>query len=305
RKGGVRAVYRNENTITDLFGSTPEYFPIRSLTIEHGRNFSPAEMQTKAMVAVLGYEVAQTLFGESQAVGKTVRVNGRALEVIGVQKRMGAVPFGNRDDQIVVPIATAMRRLFRSERIHSMSAQCVSVDKMVEAEEEVIRIMDAALKRNPEESPSVRIFNQADLLESASQQSSFLTMLLGGIAVVSLVVGGIGVMNIMLVSVTERTREIGVRRALGAKRKDILYQFLIESVTLCLVGGIVGIGSGIGVSLWMGMSPDAGGLGFPMLLSPDSMLISFASSAVIGITFGIYPALNASLLDPITALRHE
>jgi ABC-type antimicrobial peptide transport system permease subunit len=165
--------------------------------------------------------------------------------------------------------------------------------------------MNEALKHGPEDPPAVRIFNQGDLIESANQQSALLTSLLAGIALVSLIVGGIGVMNIMLVSVTERTREIGIRRALGAKRKDVLYQFLIESVTLCLVGGVAGVLMGIAVSLWMGSPAESGGLGFPMLLSPEAMAVSFASSAVVGVFFGIYPAMNASLLDPITALRHE
>jgi ABC-type antimicrobial peptide transport system permease subunit len=305
RNGDVRVEYGNENTVTEIYGSTPDYFEVRNLTIEQGRNFTESEMQQKAMVTVLGWEVADALFGGKNPVGKTIRVNGRALEVIGVQKKMGAVPFGNRDDQIVIPITTAMRRLYRSLYVRSISAQCVSVDKMRDAEEEVIRIIGKAHKTKPGDPDPVRIFNQADLLETASAQSTVLTMLLAGIAVVSLIVGGIGVMNIMLVSVTERTREIGIRRAIGAKRKDILYQFLIESVTLCLVGGLLGIGMGIGVGIWMSMPADAGGFGFPMLLSPQAMGVSFASSAVIGIFFGIYPAMRASALDPIVALRHE
>jgi ABC-type antimicrobial peptide transport system permease subunit len=149
------------------------------------------------------------------------------------------------------------------------------------------------------------VFNQADLSESAAEQSAFLTMLLAGIALVSLIVGGIGIMNIMLVSVTERTREIGIRKAIGAKRKDILYQFLIESVALSLVGGIIGIGIGVGTSLWMARAQDEGGFGFPMMLSLPPIVVSFAFSALVGIFFGIYPAMKASRLDPIDALRYE
>jgi putative ABC transport system permease protein len=304
-KSGARVVYRNQNSVTDVWGSTPNYFQIRSLSIEQGRNFTPAEMENKAMVTVLGWDVWNTLFLGAPAVGKTIRINGREFKVIGVQKRVGASPFGNRDDQVVIPLLTSMRRLYHSEKLSDMSAECVSVEKMHDAEDEVTSIMNEALKHGPEDPPGVRIFNQGDLIESANQQSQLLTSLLAGIALVSLIVGGIGVMNIMLVSVTERTREIGIRRALGAKRKDVLYQFLIESVTLCLVGGVVGVLMGIGVSLWMGSPAESGGLGFPMLLSPEAMAVSFASSAVVGVFFGIYPAMNASLLDPITALRHE
>lgn len=304
RRGGVRVVYRNRNHVTEAYGSTPEYFPIRSLSIEHGRSFNEMEMSSRAMVAVLGWEVANELFRGSQAVGKTIRVNGRQFKVIGVQKRMGAVPFGNRDDQVVMPIGTAMRRLFFAEKIGSLSAECVSVEQMKEAEQEVIGIMNEVFEHEPGDPDAVRIFNQGDLIESANQQSGFLTMLLAGVALVSLIVGGIGVMNIMIVSVTERTREIGIRRAIGAKRKDILYQFLIESIALCLIGGFIGVVLGVGISLWMGMPADAGGPGFPMQLAPDAIVMSFASSAIVGIFFGIYPAVSASFLTPLKALRH-
>jgi putative ABC transport system permease protein len=305
RNSSIRVEYRNENTVTDVYGSTPEYFAVRNLTLAEGRSYNAAEMAQKARVAVLGSEVAETLFRRSPAVGKSIRINGKSFLVVGVQKPMGAAPFGNRDDQVTIPITTAMRRLFRAERIRSISVQAVSLERMKDAEEEIFRVMARAHKLKPGDPPDIRISNQADLIESASEQSVFLTMLLAGIALVSLIVGGIGIMNIMLVSVTERTREIGIRKAIGAKRRDILSQFLIESVTLCLLGGLVGIGIGIGVAFWMGRPAAEGGLGFPMLVSLPPVVASFCSAALVGIFFGTYPAVIASRLDPIEALRHE
>ena len=201
-----------------------------------------------------------------------------------------------------------MRRLFRARRlrqIQRISAQAVSADRLADAEEEIYRLMAGAHRLKLDDPPDIRIHTQTDLIETASEQGTFLTMLLAGIATVSLVVGGIGIMNIMLVSVTERTREIGIRRAVGARRRDILSQFLIESVTLCLFGGLLGVGTGIAVSLWMAAPSSAGGLAFPMLLSVPSMIAAFSSSALVGLFFGIYPAMKASALDPIQALRHE
>lgn len=302
-----RIKYRNQNTVSEVNGSTPEYFQVRNLTIEQGRIFTNAEVERRARVIVLGADVARDLFGEIAPVGKSVKVMGQTFQVIGVLKRQGAMPFANRDDDVTVPISTAMRRLFGTERdrVRGLSCQAVSMEKMRDAEEEIREIIRRTHKLGPDSPADVRVHNQADVMESANEQSSFLTMLLAGIALVSLVVGGIGIMNIMLVSVTERTREIGIRKALGAKRKHILYQFLIESVTLSLGGGLIGIGLAFGVSYWMGMSPDAGGLGFPMLITIAPIVVSFVFSALVGIFFGLYPAVKASGLNPIQALRHE
>jgi len=304
-RGSGQMKFQNQNTRTSVYGSTPEYFEIRNLPLADGKYFTDADVKAKAKVVVLGDSVRETLFGSLQAVGKHVKINGQNFKVIGVIRKRGGGGFRNADDQVTVPISTALLRLFGSEFINSMSVQAVSEGKMLAAEEEVVRAIAKAHRQQPNEEPDVRVFNQADMLETANQQSGFLTMLLAGIALVSLVVGGIGIMNIMLVSVTERTREIGVRKAIGAKRKDVLYQFLIESVTLSLAGGVIGIGTGIGVSLWMARPQDEGGFGFPMLLSPGPMIVSFCFAALVGIFFGIYPAMKASRLDPIVALRYE
>ena len=305
RAQGVRVEYRNANTTTEVNGSTPDIFRVRNLTIAEGRAFTNAENEQKARVAVLGHEVAQTLFGGSGGIGASILVNGRAFKVVGIQKKMGEVPFANRDDQITIPILTAMRRLFRSDRIRSISAQAASVESMRDAEEEVHRLMRKARKLAADAPSPVRVFNQADLLETASEQGAVLTMLLSGVAMVSLVVGGIGIMNIMLVTVTERTREIGIRRAIGARRSHILLQFLTEAIVLSCVGGLLGIAMGAGLTYWLGKPPAEGGMGVATWLSVSAITVSFSSAAFVGVFFGIYPAMKASALDPIEALRHE
>jgi putative ABC transport system permease protein len=307
RGAKARVKFANNNTLTDVTGTTPEYFQIRSMSIEDGRLFTREEVERRARVAVLGSEVWETLFGKKSPIGKQIRINGQSFEVVGRLKTQGAMPFANKDDEIAIPISTAMRRLYgaNQDEIRSMSVQAVSGDRMKDLEEEIYQIIGRAHKLKPGDPPDVRIHNQADLIESADEQSSFLTMLLAGVALVSLVVGGIGIMNIMLVSVTERTREIGIRKALGAKRKHVLYQFLIESVTLSLGGGLLGVIFGIGVSWWMALPQAEGGAGFPMLMTLPPILISFGFAGFVGVFFGIYPAVKASGLNPIEALRYE
>jgi len=304
-RGNGTVKFQNQNTRTTVYGATPDYFEVRNLPLAEGKIFDWDDVKQKAKVAVIGDTVRETLFGSLQAIGKYIKVNGQNFKVIGIITKRGSTGFRSADDQITVPYTTAMRRVFGVEYLSGMSIQAKSADKMGEAQEEIIAAVAKAHKQHEGDPPDVRIFNQADLSESAAQQSSFLTMLLAGIAAVSLIVGGIGIMNIMLVSVTERTREIGIRKAIGAKRKDILYQFLIESVTLSLIGGLIGIGLGVGGSLWMGRAADEGGLGFPMMLSVTPMVVSFVFSALVGVFFGIYPAMKASRLDPIEALRYE
>jgi len=304
-RGSVTVKYGNENTKTTVYGTGPDYFAIRNLPLESGTKFTEDDIKRRAKVAVLGAEVKDTLFGRQDPVGRTIRLNGQSFRVLGTIKYRGGGGFRNPDDQVVVPVTTAMRRVFGQDYLNAITAQAVTESKMFQAQEEIMQVLARQHKLRPDEEPDVRVFNQADITESANQQSAFLTMLLAGIALVSLIVGGIGIMNIMLVSVTERTREIGIRKAIGAKRRDILYQFLIESITLSLVGGIIGILFGIGVSLWMGTPSTSGGLGFPMLLSIPPMVIAFGFSAMVGTFFGIYPAMKAARLDPIEALRFE
>lgn len=304
-RGSATLVYGRSNTRSTVQGASPEYFEIRNMPLARGRAFTAAEVRRRAKVAVLGDSVRETLFGANEPVGKYIKLNRQSFQVIGVVEKRGAGGFRNPDDQVTIPITTAMRRVFGADYLQSISIQAISADRMQEAQAEVLQALAATHKLKAGDEPDVRVFNQADLTESANAQSNYLTMLLAGIAFVSLIVGGIGIMNIMLVSVTERTHEIGIRKAVGAKRRNILSQFLIESVTLSLVGGLVGIAAGTGVALWMAQPKDGGGLGFPMLLTPAPMLIAFAFAVLIGAFFGIYPAMKAAALSPIQALQYE
>lgn len=304
-RGNGTVKYLNQNTRTTIYGAGPSYFQIRNLPIEEGRAFNDDDVRRRAKVVVIGRNVRDTLFGDIDPVGKYVRVNGQNFRVIGALEMRGAGGFRSPDDQVVIPVTTAMRRVFGTDYLSQISVQAVTEDKMYQAQEEIFDVIAKAHKTRPDEDPDIRMFNQADITESATQQSTFLTMLLAGIALVSLIVGGIGIMNIMLVSVTERTHEIGIRKAIGAKRRDILFQFLIEAVTLSLVGGLIGVGLGVAVSVWMGMPNRMGGLNMPMMLSLPPIVISFGFSALVGVFFGMYPATKASKLNPIEALRYE
>jgi putative ABC transport system permease protein len=304
-RSSAQVKYKNQNTRTTVYGTSPEYFGIRNMPLADGRVFRSSEVRRGAKVVVLGYGVRTTLFGSQPALGRYIKLNRQNFLVIGsIQQRGSSGPF-SADDQVLIPITTAMNRVFGSDHLTGISVQAVSEAKMRSAQDEIVKVISAAHKLEPGADPDVRVFNQADISESAAQQNKFLTQLLAGIALVSLIVGGIGIMNIMLVSVTERTHEIGIRKAVGAKRRDILYQFMIEAVTLSLVGGVIGILGGIGVSLWMAAPKTSGGFGFPMHLSGTPMAVSFCFAAAVGIFFGIYPALKASALDPIDALRYE
>jgi putative ABC transport system permease protein len=292
--------YLNQNTNSTILGTTPEYMPVRNFQLAQGRFLTSADLKQRAKVVVLGDTVRETLFGEARPVGKTLKVNGQNFRVVGVFRAKGGGGGRSPDDQVYVPITTAMRRLFGVDHISSMGVQAVSEDRMGTALNEV----EALLRRRHgiagSDPSDFRIFNQADLIETAEQTNRTITLLLAIIGGISLFVGGIGIMNIMLVSVTERTREIGIRKALGARRKDILSQFLIEAITISLVGGLIGAALGIAapalLSRWTG---------WPTVVSPGPVLLSFSFAAAVGIFFGLYPALKAASLNPIQALRHE
>jgi putative ABC transport system permease protein len=220
--------------------------------------------------------------------------------VLGIFKAKGGQGFRNPDDQIWAPVTTVMRRVFGKDYLTGMSIQAVSEDKMHDAQDQIEALIRKRHKIADGEPVDIIIFNQTDLLQTAQQQTGIFTMLLASIAGVSLFVGGIGIMNIMLVTVTERTREIGIRKAIGAKRRDILSQFLIEAITMSLVGGIMGILFGLFVAWFAGSRT-----GWNMVVTPQSVLLSFGFAAAIGVLFGVYPARKASKLNPIDALRYE
>jgi putative ABC transport system permease protein len=308
--GRAQVAYLSANSNTRAIGVTPEYANTVNFQIASGDFISAANVTGRSLVAVLGANVANTLFGDPTAgVGQTIRVNSQPYRVIGVLVAKGGTGFGNQDDQIMVPLSTAQTRLLGGNRfrganvINSITIQAASADQV----QSTIDAVTQALRDRHHTavgSDDFTVQNQADILATATQVTNTLTVFLGGIAAISLLVGGIGIMNIMLVSVTERTREIGVRKALGARRRDILYQFLVESATLSLLGGLIGVLLGWVISELVGRV-QLGGAAITPQVSADAVLLATGFSIAIGLFFGIYPATRAAALQPIEALRHD
>lgn len=292
--------FRNKNTNTTIVGTSPAYLVTANFTVENGRFFTEYEIRNRDRICVLGKTVVDNLFENVEPVGQTVKIKNVGFHVIGVMKEKGASGWRNPDDQVFIPYSTAMKRVFGSEYLSSISVQANN-DKLIEAAEtELTELIRKQHEIPVNKQPDFHIRNQAEFMETLEESNQTFTNLILGIAVVSLVVGGIGIMNIMLVSVTERTKEIGLRKAVGAQRSDILAQFLVESTSLALVGGLIGIGVGIGgaelvTSFWE----------WRTLVSPMYGIVSFVVSALVGIFFGAYPAWKAAKLHPIDALRHE
>jgi putative ABC transport system permease protein len=294
----------NQTAETNAFGVWANWPEIRNYNVAMGRFFTPDEEHKKSKVAVLGWSVYQQLFpGGDDPTGKLIRINNTGVRCIGVLAPKGASGSQNNDDLVVVPASTAQKRLFYfwQARVRQFAAQAASKDAMDAASQEIDALWRKRYEVKPGDENIVSVKSQSEIAQFADQTGSTFTALLASIAGVSLLVGGIGIMNIMLVSVTERTREIGIRKAIGAKRRDILSQFLIEAVTLSLLGGAVGIALGVGIALALPkVVPDTA-----TVLTAAPMLISFGFSAAVGIFFGFYPAQKASRLDPIIALRYE
>jgi ABC-type antimicrobial peptide transport system permease subunit len=299
-RSGAQVKYGNKNTSTTIFGTSPDYPEIRNYRIARGKFFNDSDVRSMRRVAVIGPTVTYNLFGQSSPINKTIRIRGISFRVIGETVAKGVGGFQDPDDQIFIPITTAQTRVFGVDYLRSISVQVKSADRMNEAASQIETILRKRHRLGAASENDFMIFNQADLMETAEQASNTFTMLLAGIAAVSLIVGGIGIMNIMLVSVTERTREIGIRKAVGARGRDILLQFLIESVVLSLAGGIVGILLGV-----IGAYVIAHSAGWPVTVSVPSVILAFVFAAAVGIFFGIYPARRASFLNPIEALRYE
>lgn len=297
----------NEGSYT-VVGTTPDYASVRSLTVESGEFFTDEAVTGNSRVAILGSGVADDLFSGEDPLGQSVRINSDLFEVIGVLKESGGSGFGSSDDQAYVPIPVAQGRLFNAPRyrgqytINTITIQAASEETIDAAELDIEQTLRLLHGLSADDSNDFTLTNQASLLELASSISATLTAFLGSIGAVSLLVGGIGIMNIMLVSVTERTREIGLRKAVGAHSNDILLQFLIEALVLCTLGGLIGIGLSFGLALLLGQFSF---IPFSIVIGTDAILLAISVSTACGFIFGLYPAMRATKLDPIDALRFE
>ena len=307
-QGDGTVSFGGEQTTPQIMGVTPEYFQVRNYKIAEGEYITEEHMLGRASVVLLGPDVADKLFGHSDGVtGETVRIEGQPFRVIGVLESKGGGSFGSQDNVVVVPFTTAQTRLIRrstSDRVDIIFVQAVSGDVVTQASDEISVILRTR-HRTPVGADDFTVFTQQDLLATFQSITGILTVFLGGIAGISLLVGGIGIMNIMLVSVTERTREIGLRKALGARKRDILTQFLTESSLLSLIGGIIGIMFGWLISFTVGRIAAATGTAFTPIVGLDAILLATIFSAAVGLFFGIYPASRAANLEPVEALRYE
>ncbi|AUM63781.1 FtsX-like permease family protein [Brevibacillus sp. 7WMA2] len=297
----AQLVYQNSNYLSSLEGTTEAFPQVRNVSLQEGRFFTSFEVSEQANVAVIGPEIVTNLFANSNEspIGKTIEINRIPFTVVGILKSQGSSGMTNNDDKVMIPITTAMERLGQSS-IRTIYASATSADEMLQAQFDIQQTLRSQHKLMPSQENDFTISSQSDILETAQSVTSVMTTLLSGIAAISLVVGGIGIMNIMLVSVTERTREIGIRKAIGATKTAIMQQFLIESVTLSILGGFIGIVLGVGAA-WV--VNKLGGVEIAITITP--MLYAFLSSLLVGVVFGVYPAKKAAEMKPIDALRYE
>lgn len=308
--GIARAVYRSEDKKVTFMGITPEAYEVDDWHVAMGREIGNEDVRGMARVATLGYKITEDLFGEEDPIGKTIRIKKTNFKVVGVMKERGMEMFQNYDEYVYVPVTTAQKLLLGIDHVNAITVRAVNED-VIDPLMENIRLILRETHNiyNPEGDLSkddFKVMSQVEATEMVGQITGILTALLSSIAAIALIVGGIGIMNIMLVSVTERTREIGLRKAVGARNKDILNQFLIESVTLTVLGGIVGFIGGTLISL-------GASIGLSKVLNTDwsfvvpfgAVVLAFGVAAVVGLVFGIYPAKKAAKLNPIDALRHE
>jgi len=297
----AQAIANGRNWSTSVVGESQDYLKIRDWKVASGSMFTERDVHTSAKVAVIGSKTANELFGPLNPVGQSVRIGNIPFVIIGLLESKGAGMGGqNQDDRIIIPYTTAMKRLTGDRYLRSVNVQISRSDRMEIAQQQLTALLRQRHRLTSGQDDDFNIFNQKEIADTVNSVSQIITLLLGSVAGISLLVGGIGIMNIMLVSVTERTREIGVRIAVGAEPGDIRLQFLIEAITLSLFGGIIGVICGVSVSKIVGMVAD-----FHAVVSVGSIILAFGVSSAIGVFFGFYPAHKAAALNPIEALRYE
>ena len=305
-RGGAQVTFGNSNWATQITGTTPDYLTIRDQPVASGAAFTADDVNSGAKVALLGQTVAQNLFGGADPVGQSIRIKNVPFTVDGVLSAKGQSPSGqDQDDIILIPLTTAKRQVVGANQanagsIGAIMVQAINAGAMDEAQREMESLLRQRHRIQPGQDDDFTVRNLSDVFAAQESSARVMSILLGAIASVSLIVGGIGIMNIMLVSVTERTREIGLRLALGAKARDILSQFLVEAVTLSILGGVTGILFGVATSALISHFA-----GWNTLVSPTAIVLAFVFSGLVGVFFGYYPARKAALLDPIDALRYE
>lgn len=300
-QGRSQVIFGRNNTNTQIVGVNPVYAEVRKISLSSGSFITQQNIASMSKVAVVGPTVVSDLFTQGEnPIGQSIKINGKIFQVIGVTNSKGGSGFQNQDDRIFVPLTTAQKQLFGVKYLNSIALEAKSEEVMTEAQNQVGYLLLERHKISDPASADFRIMSQADILQTASAVTDTFTNMLTGVAAISLLVGGIGIMNIMLMSVTERTREIGLRKALGAKKSAIIFQFLTESIILTFTGGIIGIILGVvGFYFYSTVNNTS------FVVSPGSVLLAFAVSAAIGILFGWYPAQKAANLQPIEALRYE
>ncbi len=305
-RGGVQVVYGNSNWATSLQGSTPDYLTIRDLAMAEGRAFTDQDVDSAAKVALVGPTVVRNLFGDADPVGQVIRVKGVPFTVTGVLAPKGQSPTGqDQDDVLIVPISTAKKKVLGVSQAGARSVPAILVQArdatlLDSAQQEATALLHQRHRIQAGQDDDFTVRNLTELLSAQETSARIMSILLGAIASVSLVVGGIGIMNIMMVSVTERTKEIGLRLAIGARKSDILTQFLVESITLALMGGVIGIALGLISSAVISYAAN-----WATLINPASVMLAFVFSGFVGVFFGYYPARKAARLDPIESLRYE
>ena len=304
RQGKAQVVFGRSNWLTGVYGTTPGMLAARDWDLAYGRPFTQQDVNNSTKVALLGQTVVNNLFGEQDPVGRTIRINKIPFTVIGVLSIKGQSPQGqDQDDTILIPVTTALKKLFGTTApgmVWFIMVKAKSDEDLLAAEKQINDLLRQRHHLGQKQDNDFTIRNLTQIMQVQEQSTRVMTLLLGAIASVSLLVGGIGIMNIMLVSVTERTREIGIRMAVGAKTWDIRLQFIAESLTLSLIGGTIGILVGVSTSVILSFISD-----WPAVLSVPSILLAFSSAGFVGIFFGFYPAYKASLLEPIDALRYD